>query len=74
MRLNKGEGRHASARVVGPSTIDLTHDAEYGAPRLLVYPMAANSRAISLSDLLPPLGERRCKRLAARTNAGSRSA
>jgi hypothetical protein len=29
--------------MVGTSTIDLT-DAEYGVPRLLVYPMAANSR------------------------------
>jgi hypothetical protein len=60
--------------MVGPSTIDLTHDAEYGAPRLLVYPMAANSRAMTLSDLLRPLGERRCRRFAARTNSGSRSA
>ena len=47
MRLNKGEGVMFQPGMVGPSTIDLTHDAEYGVPRLLVYPMAANSRAIS---------------------------
>jgi hypothetical protein len=29
-------GRAPSAQGDGPSTIDLTHDAEYGAPRLLV--------------------------------------
>jgi len=49
-----------------PFSIDLTQDAEYSAPRLLMQPIAANSRAISLSDLLWP--DRRCKRLAARTS------
>jgi hypothetical protein len=41
----------------GPSTIDLTQDAEYGAPRLFVWPIAANSRAMSRSDLRWPFGE-----------------
>ena len=42
----------ARAQGDGPSTIDLMHDAEYGAPRLLVLPIAINLRARSLSDLL----------------------
>jgi hypothetical protein len=46
MRLNKGEGVMFQPGMVGPSTIDLTHDAEYGVPRLLVYPISFNSRAI----------------------------
>ena len=46
MRLNKGEELMLQSGMVGPSTIALTHDAEYGVPRLLVYPMAVNSRAI----------------------------
>jgi hypothetical protein len=38
MRLNKGEGVMFQPGMVGPSTIDLTHDAEYGVPRLLRVP------------------------------------
>src|SRR5262245_22213697 len=67
-------GEAKSPQGDGPSTIDLTHEAEYGAPRLLAWPIAINCCAISLSDLRCPLGERRCRRLAARTNFGSRSA
>jgi hypothetical protein len=42
-----GAGLHQRRRE-DPSTMDLIHDAEYGAPRLLVKPSEANSRAIFL--------------------------
>jgi hypothetical protein len=42
-----GAGLHQRRRE-DPSTMDLIHDAEYGAPRLLVKPNEANWRAIFL--------------------------
>lgn len=47
--------------------MDLTHDAKYGAPRLL----HLRQRAISRNDLRPALGARRCKRLALVTKPGA---
>jgi hypothetical protein len=45
-----------------PLTIELTHDGEYCAPFLFLYPMIANSFAISRTDLAAALRRARCNR------------
>jgi hypothetical protein len=62
----EGLGNHPS--------IDLTDAAAKGCPFSFTKPLAASSAEIARSDMRPPFGFRRCRRLASATSSGLRSA